>query len=180
MADHDKHPTPATTAVAPTVTEVPPTKPIAAEGEGSMTGVSMGLYSAGAVPKVEGEPVDYAANAEAAAAYIVSPMPVMMSDADALIVGRSVEARYIPPPPPPSVIEQLTAMAAPPDAPPPEGGALDASAAGQRAAYGATPPITPQRDAMRREHPLGHGPQATPTPHPAPAPAPVPPPPHRP
>lgn len=87
------------------------TKPMAGDGEPSVTATNMSGSPVGVVPS---EPVDYAAKATEAAKGIQSPdKAVMMSDADALKVGRDIEARYVPPAPGPSVLEQLAAMKKP-------------------------------------------------------------------
>lgn len=81
-------------------------KPMASDGEASMSEFNM---SGSPVAKPKTEPVDYHKVAEETAKHIVGDGAVMMSDKDALTIGREVEARYVPPPPAPTVLELLAA-----------------------------------------------------------------------
>lgn len=95
-----------------------PAAPMAGDGEQSVTGTNMKGSPVGVMPSAE---VDYAKAASDAQEAMKSPVPLMMSDADATKVGREVESRYLPPPPVPTVLELIEkakeAAAAPP--PPP-------------------------------------------------------------
>jgi hypothetical protein len=94
--------------VQPTAPAKPePTKAFAGKDELSVTSRNM---MGSPYPVLPIEDVNWKEQAEEAAKRTVSTIPLMMDDADALIVGREVESRYLPPPPPPTLAEQLEMM----------------------------------------------------------------------
>lgn len=94
------------------------TVPMAGAGEASVSRNNMKGSPAGTIPTA---PVDYEKLITDLAKKVKSDIPLGMAAADATLLGREIEQRYLPPEPAPSVLEQLEAMKNPPPAePPPE------------------------------------------------------------
>jgi hypothetical protein len=145
--------------VQPTAPAEPePTKAFAGKDELSVTSRNM---MGSPYPVLPIEEVNFKERAEEAAKRTVSTIPLMMDDADALIVGREIESRYLPPPPPPTLAEQLDMMRPNKDekpvAPPPQPAAHATQPAPSPTYEPGHEPHTGQQPEQHRDHPTpGH------------------------